>query len=265
MQDPGQRLRVVREQLRLKYRDVEQASVEIANRHGNDQFLVGLSRLADIEHNGTVPSIYRLYSLAAIYRLSFSTVLKWYGIPLQDLAQESALIRHASTYPFDIEPSAQSEVLVPVMPEQKIDPRQTTYVSRLIRAWGKVPAALLPNLQIQSHRYAFIGLNDWFMYPILRPGSFVQIDERRRKVAKGTWTTEWDRPIYLIEHRGGYRCGWCHDNGRELVVQPHPVSQMAPEIYRSPADAEIVGQVVAVAMRLDPVKQRRTRFAADRE
>lgn len=265
MQDPGQRLRLVRERLQLKYRDVEQASMRIANRHANDQFLVGLSRLADIEHNGTVPSIYRLYSLAAIYRLSFSTLLKWYSVPLDDLAAEAALIGHAATHPFDLEADGQADLALPVLPDDELDLRHTSYLSRLIRRWGKMPAVLLSNLPTQSLRYAFIGLDDWFMYPLLRPGTFVQIDERRRKITGGHWATEWERPIYLVEHRNGYRCAWCHQNGNELLLQPHPSSQAAPETYRVPAEAEIVGQVVAVAMRLDPVRQHRTRFAADRE
>lgn len=192
-------------------------------------------------------------------------LISWYGVPLPELPQEAASITHPATHLFDLELSADSQVLLPVVSEERLKAGQTSYISRLIRRWGKLPAALLPNLNTQNHRYAFIGLNDWFMYPILRPGSFVQIDERRRKVSTGSWSTEWERPIYLIEHRGGYRCGWCHDTGSELIVQPHPASQMAPEIYRTPSDAEVVGQVVAVAMRLDPARQRRKRFGAVRE
>lgn len=262
MEDPGQRLRIARERLHLKYRDVEQASLEIANQHGNDQFLVGLSRLADIEHNGTVPSIYRLYSLAAIYRLSLSTLLKWYGVPVEELAPEAASIRHEATHPFNLEVEAQTDFALPVFPEENFDTGRTSYLSRLVRRWGKLPAALLTNLHTSSLRYAFIGTNDWFMYPLLRPGSFVQIDERQRKVSTDGWTSEWDRPIYLVEHRNGYRCGWCHETEGELVVQPHPASQLPPEIYRTPAEAEVVGQVVAVAMRFDPGRERRTRFGA---
>jgi hypothetical protein len=39
-----------------------------------------LSRLADIENRDTVASIYRLYTLCAIYRLDFDEVLEWYGV-----------------------------------------------------------------------------------------------------------------------------------------------------------------------------------------
>ena len=80
MDDPGQKLKRARERLNLRYRDVEEASVRIAERHANDEFSIALSRLSDIENKGTVPTIYRLYSLCAIYRLDFHEVLEWYGV-----------------------------------------------------------------------------------------------------------------------------------------------------------------------------------------
>ena len=80
IEEPGQKLKRVRERLNLRFREVEEASAKIAERLGNDEFILALSRLADIENKGTVPSIYRLYSLCAIYRLDMSEVLSWYGI-----------------------------------------------------------------------------------------------------------------------------------------------------------------------------------------
>ncbi len=64
----GLNLRGLRERLGLTMREVESASVRIAERHGNDEFTVSPSRLSDIETKGLVPSIFRLYSLAIIYR-----------------------------------------------------------------------------------------------------------------------------------------------------------------------------------------------------
>ncbi len=64
----GSNLRSLRERLGLTMREVESASARIAERHGNDEFTVSPSRLSDIETKGLVPSIFRLYSLAIIYR-----------------------------------------------------------------------------------------------------------------------------------------------------------------------------------------------------
>ena len=86
MERAGEKLKRVRERLKLTYRDVEKASQQIAERRGSDEFVIALSRLADIENKGTVPTIYRLYTLCAIYRLdstrcSAGTASRWTSWP----------------------------------------------------------------------------------------------------------------------------------------------------------------------------------------
>src|ERR1700736_3818974 len=85
MEDAGQKLRRVRERLNLRVRDVEQASLKIAEKYHNDEFAVLINRISEIENRGLVPTIYKLYSLCAIYRLDFQEVLEWYGIHLPSL------------------------------------------------------------------------------------------------------------------------------------------------------------------------------------
>lgn len=258
MQEAGQKLRQARERLRLRYRDVEEASQRIANDRGNHEFLVGLSRLADIENKGTVPSVYRLYSLCAIYGLEFSAALRWYGIELQELPGDSARLALKHTNLVGFKSSNHDAVEFPAEFSGDFDLRQTSYLARHIRRWGKLPIELLNTADLRRHRYGFIGTEDWSMYPILWPGSFVQIDETRRRLSREGWTHEQERPIYFVEHRHGYICGWCTDDAGLLIVQPHSSSHAAPQIFRYPGDAEIVGQVVAIAMRLDLGKRRHT-------
>src|SRR5947208_4375538 len=105
MQDPGQRLRRTRENLGLTYRDVEEASHRIASNRGNHEYLVGLSRLADIENKGTVPSVYRMYSLCAIYKLRLENVLSWFGVEIDKLPVDAAQVGLAQTYSFDLSAS----------------------------------------------------------------------------------------------------------------------------------------------------------------
>lgn len=259
MQEPGQKLRRVREGLGMRYRDVEEASQRIANERENHEFAIGLSRLADIENKGTTPSLYRLYSLCAIYRLSFNTVLRWYGIDLDEMPAESARLSLEQTHLIEYRSADRAQVEFPVEFGEGFDLRHTSYLSRHIRQWGRLPLALLSALDLRRHRYGFIGTDDWTMHPILAPGSFVQIDEGRRRILRDGWTHEHERPIYFIEHREGYSCGWCSESSGFLIVQPHSVSHLIPQIFRYPGDAEVIGQVVAVAMRLDLGKRRHTR------
>ncbi len=259
MEDAGRRLRRVRERLRLKYRDVEEASQQIARDRDSHEFLVGLSRLADIENKGTLPSLYRLYSLCAIYALSFETVLTWYGVDVKALASDSAKLSLRETRPLQFLSTDLTADLVPLEVDPRLDLKKTLYLSPLVRSWGKLPLSILGSLDLQHQRYGFIGSDDWFMYPILPPGSFVQIDETKKRLLVGGSTYEHERPIHFVEHRAGYRCGWCTERNGFLIVQPHSASNMALEIFRYPGEVDILGQVVGVAKRLDLAKRRHTR------
>ena len=84
----GQNLRVLREQLGLTMRDVENASARIAQKRANDEFAIPPSRLSDVETKGVIPSIYRLYSLAVIYRRDIRELLSWYGVDLNGMATD---------------------------------------------------------------------------------------------------------------------------------------------------------------------------------
>src|SRR3974390_2374304 len=80
---PGTRLRRSRERLGLTYRDVERASYELACQRGRPDFIVHLSRLADIENRDVTPSIYKIYALAVIYHLDPKEVCEWYEVPFE--------------------------------------------------------------------------------------------------------------------------------------------------------------------------------------
>lgn len=259
MEEAGRRLKQARERLNLRVRDVELASQKIAEKHGNDEFIVLINRIAEIENRGLIPTVYKLYSLCAIYRLKVDEVLEWYGMPIASLPADSLFAPVTNTYLVPFEGNAPGEAFLPLQLDPGIDLRRTTYLSRMIQRWGKLPLMFLDALDLKAHRYAFIGTDDWFMYPILQPGSFVVIDENRRKVVNGTWDHEFERPIYFVEHRGGYCCGWCSVDGDVLIMQPHPSSNDRPLIFSYSSGVDIIGQVTSVAMHLDQGRRRHTR------
>jgi len=127
---------------------------------------------------------------------------------------------------------------------------QTSLISRMVEVWGEVPVALIQKLDIRRCQYGYIGLDDYTMYPLLRPGSFVQIDSHPVRTPTADWRTEFDRPIYFIELRDGYACSWCEMRGSQITLIPHPLSGCTIRQFAYPDEAEIVGQVTAVAMRL---------------
>ena len=98
MEDPGFRLKRVREHLKLTLRDVENASQTIVERRRSQEYKLGLSRMSEIENHSVVPSIYRIYALCAIYRLDYVSVLGWYGVGLPDLPADALTIDLSNTH-----------------------------------------------------------------------------------------------------------------------------------------------------------------------
>jgi transcriptional regulator with XRE-family HTH domain len=265
MEDPGQKLRRIRERLNLRVRDVEQASLKIADKYHNDDFAVLINRISEIENRNLIPTIHKLYSLCAIYRLDFEEVLEWYGVSLSSLPSDAASVDVPQTHPLSFQSSTghkgvPGEVLLPLALDPGIDLRRTTYLTRMVQRWGKVPLLFLESLNLREQRCAMIGTEDWFMYPLLQPGTFVSIDETQTKIANSGWNNEFDRPIYFFEHRQGFACGWASLTGDQLILIPHPLSGCSPQVYKYPVDIDLIGQVVGIAMRLDQGRRRRTRL-----
>ena len=263
MERPGEKLKRLRERLKLTYRDVEKASQEIASRRGNDEFAIALSRLADIENKQTVPTIFRIYTLSVIYRVDYQEVLRWYGVPVEMAGSDALRVGIRQTHPiqFTGADSPEPDSNEPSFRDGSFDPKRTVFLNHVLGRWGKQGFAFLNSSDLRQHRYGFIGLEDWSMHPILRPGALVLIDPSRRKIAIAGWVSEVDRPIYFVEHRDGYRCGWCSLSGGRLIIEAHPSSQVPPSVL-DPGLTDILGQVTGVAMLLDVRKRRHARGGA---
>lgn len=241
---PGLRLRQVREHLGLTYRDVERASFEIAARRGRAEFIIHISRLADVENHGVVPGLHKLYALSVIYRLDPIEVCAWYDVPLKEHFADSISVPAPATH-LTAPPTA---LKIPIRFDPAFDPRRTEFLSRMIERWGQFEGSLLSGNG--KHRYGYVGLDDRRMYPLLRPGSVVLVDPAQRRVENSGWHNEFERPLYFVEVRGGFRCGWFCAEGNRLVMQPHALSHCLPEAWRTPEEAEVLGRVVGVVTRL---------------
>jgi transcriptional regulator with XRE-family HTH domain len=249
---PGSSLRRVRERLGLTYRDVERASYDVAQRRGRPDFIIRLSRLADIENGGVTPSLYKLYSLCAIYHLDFLEVCGWFDVPITEYLRDAVEQAAPNTHVLETQSDQQTAPAPRGIPERSACPSPTLKQTTLLGRQAEERDALSVALFERPLRYqmGFIGTEDRWMEPLLRPGSIVLFDPTRRRVENSGWLNEFDRPIYFVELREGYRCCWCSRDRDRLVLQPHPLSPCIPEIQRFPQDAEIVGQVVGMATRL---------------
>jgi transcriptional regulator with XRE-family HTH domain len=257
----GQRLRKIREQLGLVLRDVESASSEIARTHNNPEFSIMATRLSDIETKGVQPTIYRLYSLAVIYGMDFREMLLWYGIDFSLTGRDAQALRMERTHKVSrLLPEA---VKVPVF-DRGFDEKRTMNLGRMIQQWGMLPVAYLEQFSDARYTYAFIGTQDFTMFPMLMPGSIVQVDEAQTKIEAGPWSSEYERPLYLLESREGFVCCWCTlEDNRQLLLQSHPLSPVRPKSVHYPQEVEIVGRVIAVARRLEEPRQERRASLVD--
>jgi transcriptional regulator with XRE-family HTH domain len=244
----GHSLRILREKLGLTMRDIENASEQIAHGRKNEEYFIPISRLSDFETKGVVPSIYRFYSLAVIYHTGIAELLNYYGvetsIPVADLQISSPPRSHLADAL-----ATTKNVRVPVKLDPSFDPRRTLNFGRMIEQWGTVPLVYLEQYSKVNFTYGYVGSEDLTMYPIIPPGSFIQVDESRNKVIEGAWRSEYERPIYFVETREGYVCCWCTGGREDLILQSHPLSPVPAKVVRA-SQSEVIGQVVGVAMRL---------------
>ena len=243
---PGLRLRQIRERLGLTYRDVERSSFELAAARGRPEFILHISRLADIENRDVTPSLHKLYTLAVVYHLNPLDILTWYGIPFDEFFSDATGFQTPRSHLM----APPTSLRIPAHFDPAFDPKRTEFLSRMVEQWGTFEGALVR--PAGSHRYGYTGLSDRRMMPILRPGSIVLIDVSNRQIEDADWATEYDRPMYFVELRGGYRCGWFDRDGSRLIMQPHPLSRCLPESWTVPDEAEVVGRVIGLATRLNP-------------
>jgi transcriptional regulator with XRE-family HTH domain len=245
----GKSLRTLREKLGLTMRDIETSSARMAEKYRNEEFSIPPSRLSDIETKGVLPNIFRLYTLSVIYRRDFRELLGWYGIDLNNMAADLSMIAPPRSHMSEALAGLVS-VQVPIRLDPGFNEQRTANLGRMVEQWGLVPLSYLAQFAHSEFTYGYIGTQDFTMYPILPPGSFVQVDEAKNKVIEGAWRSEYERPIYFVETRNGHTCCWCSMRKDDVILQPHPLSPVQIRVLRHPQEAEIIGQVVGVAMKL---------------
>jgi hypothetical protein len=247
--EAGKRLRAERLRVCLSTRDVQTLSLQIAKEKNNHDYYISHGWLTDVEHGKFTPNIYKLYSLSLIYKCSYLEIVGFFGINILDIVREqrSVSLPHTHLVGSAIETPGQT-IQLPVELSKNVEFARTNLVSRMFETWGEIPVALLQQINLQHSLCGYIGLEDYTLYPFIRPGSFVEIDARQNKVTAGSWQNEFDRPIFFVEVRKGYACSWCELDNHRLILVPCPQSRGRVRQLRFPSEADIVGRVTAVTM-----------------
>jgi len=191
------------------------------------------------------------YTLSVIYRRNYTEVAALYGLQMGDLRRDMASIHLPKTHLLEsIGESEGDAVSLPVEFKPDFRFEKTNLLARAVEKWEAVPLGLLQHLDLRTSMYGYIGLEDFTLYPLIRPGSLVQIDSAQRKISPAPWKTDFDRPVYFTELRDGYVCSWCEIDRGRLMVIPHSHAHREVRTFDYPAEAEIVGRVTGVAMRI---------------
>ena len=246
----GERLKALRISVGLGIREVERRSQQLADSKANQDYLISHSWLRSIER-GAVPSIFKLYSLSVIYHRDYEELLSWLGVRIVEIGKDQGMFDWPATHIVGASlDGEQGRIPFPLRLREEFETEQTNLLTRLVQVWGDIPVSLIRQLDLRKSLYGYIGLKDLTLHPVILPGSFVQIDPSQTKIKPGISRRELDRPIYFIELREGYACGWCELNGSQLSVVPHVNSPQQIRTFAYPADAEIIGRVTGVAMRI---------------
>lgn len=189
-------------------------------------------------------------SMGAIYHVHWSSIFSLFGCNLGDFGRDQALFAPRKTQLASHAVDARDTLVVPMKSREELELDRTNLLSRLAEIWGEIPIRLIQHLDLRNGVYGFVGMSDRTMYPIIRPGSIVQIDQNQQKILPLKWQNEHERPIYFIELRGQYICSWCEMREGYLSAVPHPNSKCEVRRFSYPREAEIVGRVIGVTMRL---------------
>ena len=122
-------------------------------------------------------------------------------------------------------------------------PASATY--RLLSMWRNVPLLLMREVDWERGPLVLIGTEDRMMWPLLPPGSLVQLDQRVRTIAEGSFS-EFERPIYLIEYRNRFLCCYAQRRGDTLRLMSHGESRVPPAIAVPFKEARVRGQVTPI-------------------
>lgn len=232
----GQTLKRLRNNRNITVREVEQASRRIADVKGDKRFCISNGWLAQLENGVSEPSICKLFSLSVIYHANFLDLLRLYNVDVDDrekyepvahphltqlVADKNNGNGHGLNLPSQISTSFMTECEAPGALQHRGGNDSTAHII-----------------------YAHLGSSEYTMYPMIRPGALLKIDTSQSKVVTGAWRNEYERPIYFIELRDAYACGWCQLQGNQLLIIPHHSSPATVRRFTYPREAEVVGRVV---------------------
>ncbi|MGC2164305.1 MAG: XRE family transcriptional regulator [Silvibacterium sp.] len=238
----GIKLRAIRQKCGFTLREVENRSLRISEHWGDPSYRVSASWLDRVERENRTLSGTKLIVLGAIYSLSSEELLALYTRDEANSIAITQLTKPNNTLLLTRGPLA--EYAHHRLPESVLNdpiPEETMLLP---------PEDYLP----AQYRRGVIGMNDQTLEPMVRAGTFVLIDTKRRAIAhRREWSSEYNRPIYFLYTHAGYVCGWCDldRNTDWLTLVPHYASYTPSRRWKYRVEVEVIGRVAAMLQRFE--------------
>ena len=235
---PGEEIRRLRERRGLRPVDIQRISEGIRIRKDCADFGISHTTLNDIETGHSIPGARRMFSLAVCLQVPLEQILALYGVDPAEVAEYAP--DTAAEIPVETSTLISDFVLAF---DTAFDARRTSPLASDSRQWSALPEPLRARMNPSKYNYAWIGTEDDSMADLIPGGSLVEVDRNQTNVELASWVSMRDRPIYFSWSKDGYTCSWCEEDGKDLVILPHPASHTPARRYRTPREAYIIGRV----------------------
>jgi len=246
-EDFGQLLKRTRTRMNLSIREAAAMSRIIAKVLKDDRYTTSPSSLSDYELGEAPPrDFHKIITLCSIYGLQFESVMKQMGIDVAEAGTESMPDR----YLFRSEPTAAAK-------RGDVEPVGTGFVEKLLGESQEIPLFLRNSLgyfaasaHVSLDDFFWIGGDDDPLHPYLAEGLLAMVNRRRKTPFHFASKPWWQQPLYVILMREGvYLACCCSVENGLLVIHPYSRDFHRSAQYRLYQEAEVVGQLVAIARR----------------
>jgi hypothetical protein len=207
------------------------------------------SSVSDYELRGAPPrDLHKIITLCSVYGLQFESVMSGMGVD----------IFHSGTEPMP-EQYVFRRVPLPTPGHSDASGRTAGFLEELLNDCRNEIPFFLRDLSGYFSDSRHPSIDDFFwiggdrdpLHPYLADGLVVMVNRRRKTPFHLLSKPVWEQPIYIILPRdGNYLAVCCGIEDDKLVIYPYGPKFHPSAEYRLHRDAEIVGQVVAIARRL---------------
>jgi len=244
----GQLLKRARRSRNLSVREAAQLSRVIAEILEDDRYATSPSSFSDYElHSSTPRDFHKIVTLCSVYGLQFESVVRCIGVNTAETGMESMPDRYLSR-------------ISPTVAAKNSDTRNihARFLQKLLEEGQEIPfflrhslAHFCGSLHVSLDDFFWVGANDSPFHPSLEKALVVMVNRRRKAPIHFMSKPFWQQPIYIVLKRDGtYLAACCSVENGVLVVHPYVQDFRPDEEYRLHQDAEVIGQIVAIARQL---------------